>query len=676
MTLGTGKRLLMGAAGHAASDSLNIEDVFASVAYKGNGATGNWIYTGVDIDSTSTNPTKEALLIIKGRSASDEWYWIDSKRGMTKYLDSTSDNDENTNNNIMYGAASGTGFMYNCFNLGSHGGTNGNTLRYQAYVFKCAPKFFDIQTWTGSGSVPRTLSHDLNCEVGMMICKCRTTNNTKWYTYHRHVGAVDYMNLSTSGTTAQSDDPWYDTSPTDSQFTVGSDLNVLNREYVAYFFAHDPSGVIACGDGTEGTGAVGGKVDIGKTLHGWESQWVLTNSDTVNTHNWTIFDQFTNRKSFFHEITGDIVGATTNTELAFQPTGFGFGTISGSTNDFVYMAIRRGPMGVPSNGFDVYAHDTSYNSAFPDFLSTVERTGNNSLYMPVDLVFFKDLNSSSDTRIIFRQTQRKYLEPDDQLQYSDNEMDMDFVNGFGQDTTTQNYFQAHMWRRYPRVIDTVVDEGPDGATRTDTPHNLGVKPEVVFEKYATPTAGTSEWRVKTSIDAGGTYGRLLGHCNLGSQDATANTSDYTQHDTASTVRLINAQNVKFQPHMILIATYPGISKVGTYTGNEVGGFNVDCGLSSSIRFILIKNWSHTGPWIYMSSENSATSTEYSSNRGIQTNGRDSFISLFPADNEANHDKDLIDHYNNSGSHGFSMKGDAYDYGINTSGNQYFFIAFA
>jgi hypothetical protein len=45
----------------------------------------------------------------------------------------------------------------------------------------------------------------------------------------------------------------------------------------------------------------------------------------------------------------------------------------------------------------------------------------------------------------------------------------------------------------------------------------------------------------------------------------------------------------------LFATIPGVSKVGSYTGNG-SSQTIDCGFTSGARFILIKRTDSTGDW--------------------------------------------------------------------------------
>ena len=104
--------------------------------------------------------------------------------------------------------------------------------------FKCAPGFLDVVTYTGTGS-NRTVNHNLGAVPEMMIIKKRNSSGN-WQVYHSSQGNGK---LSPSFRT----DPFYstsklnNTSPTSTQFTVGTDNDVNGSfSYVAYLFATLP----------------------------------------------------------------------------------------------------------------------------------------------------------------------------------------------------------------------------------------------------------------------------------------------------------------------------------------------------------------------------------------------------------------------------------------------------
>jgi hypothetical protein len=57
----------------------------------------------------------------------------------------------------------------------------------------------------------------------------------------------------------------------------------------------------------------------------------------------------------------------------------------------------------------------------------------------------------------------------------------------------------------------------------------------------------------------------------------------------------------------LWATLDGVSKVGSYTGTG-SDQNIDCGFSSSARYVMLKPWDAAGDWIYLDSARGLTTT--------------------------------------------------------------------
>ena len=106
----------------------------------------------------------------------------------------------------------------------------------------------------------------------------------------------------------------------------------------------------------------------------------------------------------------------------------------------------------------------------------------------------------------------------------------------------------------------------------------------------------------------------------------------------------------------LFASLDGISKVGSYAGNN-GTQTINCGFTSGARFVLIKCSNDTGDWYIWDTE-----------RGI-VSGNDSFLILNNTDAE-NTQSDDIDPQ----STGFIVN--HANAGINESGKSYIFYAIA
>ena len=360
------KKLAQGAAGAAgAGEALNVEDVFSTYLYTGT-SSAQTITNGIDLAGEG------GLVWTKNRDTTGYYHnWIDTERGISNWLrsDSTNGNISTFNNAI-------TSFNSDGYSLGTdtYAYVNNNNKKYASWTFRKAPKFFDVVTYTGTGSA-RTVSHNLGSVPGMIIIK-GTDTSYNWYVYHRENGTNPNQNalyLNSSGVgTVGNNGIWNSTTPTSTVFTVGNSdgTNEVNKTYVAYIFAHnDGDGdfgstadqdVIKCGSYT-GTGSSGNFINLG-----FEPQWVLLKNTTTANRSWAVFD---NMRGVTVSGSGDIylepntanADANPTEHIDFNARGFtlttGAGTRNASSNNYIYMAIRRGPMAVPESATDVFAID-------------------------------------------------------------------------------------------------------------------------------------------------------------------------------------------------------------------------------------------------------------------------------------------------------------------------------
>ena len=113
------------------------------------------------------------------------------------------------------------------------------TSDFGANMFRRAPGFFDLVSYTGTGSV-RTVNHNLAATPELMIVKSRDVADY-WTVYHKDVGATKYMKLNEDNSSTVSNHAWNDTAPTSSVFTVSSgSTNSSGNDYIAYLFATLP----------------------------------------------------------------------------------------------------------------------------------------------------------------------------------------------------------------------------------------------------------------------------------------------------------------------------------------------------------------------------------------------------------------------------------------------------
>lgn len=318
-----------------------IEDVFSTYLYTGNGSTQT-ITNGIDLAGEG------GLVWLKQRSGTNNNYLLDSARGGDRTLFSNLTNAQ--------GDLGGSGFNMTSsgFSINT-GGTqvNGSGLTYASWTFRKAPRFFDVVTYTGTGSA-RTVSHNLGLVPGCIIVK-RTDTTGDWQVYHRSNTAnpeTDYLVLNSTAATVDSNTRWNDTAPTGSVFTVGTEatVNASGGTYVAYLFAHDTEddGVIQCGSyATDGTSSINhSPVSI---FLGWEPQFVLIKAFTSSATNWMLFDNARGISGggdkFLKPDNSSAESSESSVFLGVQPTSTGMDIyaqqfINDNVDDYIYIAIR------------------------------------------------------------------------------------------------------------------------------------------------------------------------------------------------------------------------------------------------------------------------------------------------------------------------------------------------
>ena len=152
-----------------------------------------------------------------------------------------------------------------------------------AWMFKRAPGFFDVVTYTGTGSA-RTVNHNLGVAPELMIVKQRD-GGSYWAVYSSALGATKYLQLNGNNAEGTSVAVWNNTSPTSSVFTVNyaGAVNGSGNEYIAYLFA-SLDGISKIGTYT-GTGSAR-NLDFGFTAG---ARFFLYKR-TDDSQNWVLFD--------------------------------------------------------------------------------------------------------------------------------------------------------------------------------------------------------------------------------------------------------------------------------------------------------------------------------------------------------------------------------------------------
>ena len=631
--------------GGAAAIPNYIEDVFSTYLYTGNGSTQT-ITNGIDLAGEG------GLVWIKSRSAGGYNNTLyDTVRGATNRLVSNDADVQNTS------ATSLTSFSSTGFSLGSFILSNESAQTYASWTFRKQPKFFDVVTYTGTGTDPLTLNHNLQSVPGVIIIKC-TSATSNWRVHSAAVNASLVLNLTNAGFSP--DGLIKNLTSTTFQVNNSADVNNAGQTYVAYLFAHNAGGfgltgtdnVISCGSYTGNGSATGPVITLG-----YEPQWVMVKRSN-NTNSWYMVD--TMRGFTVPQTSRELAANTSAAEAAdyagafpIRPLATGFqpytadNGVNGSGDTYIYIAIRRGPMKVPTSGTEVFATNTE-----------TEVRSNSSNWtslsgFPVDLFVNKKVLLTDGTRFIDRLRTYSLTSSNTDAEVAavfaafdtNNGVKMGPVGLSGSSTTYADY----LFRRAPSFFDVVCFTGPASGSTTQS-HNLAAVPELIIAKCRsvgsywyvyTATAGINKWLALNLSDAETTSSNFW---------VTAPTS--TAFTCSITATGFSGGNVAY-----LFATVAGVSKVGSYTGTGTTQV-INCGFTAGARFVLVKRTDSTGDWYV-----------WDSARGI-VSGNDPYLLLNSTAAEVT-STDYVD----TASTGFEISSTA-PAAINANGGTFIFLAIA
>lgn len=598
----------------SSSAAAYIEDVFSTYLYTGNGSSQT-ITNGIDLSG------KGGLVWIKGRSASYNNGLFDTVRGAgtsttdNQTLSSNLTSAEDLGSTAQYLSA----FSSSGFTVATSGTvpvsmrlTNESSQIYASWTFRKQAKFFDIVTYTGTGA-NTTIPHNLGSVPGSILIK-RTDADAQWAVYHRSLANTEYLVLNSQALATTGATYWNSTTPTASVFSLGTstDVNASGGIYVAYLFAHDAGGfgaagtdnVISCGSYTGNNSTTGPVVTLG-----YEPQWLLIKRATGGAGNsWRIIDNlrgFVVNGTDFTLSPNDPNDENSGTFVSPTATGFQLNTSNGdfnaSASTYIYIAVRRGPMRIPSSGESVF------NPVVYTGTNTDNRLVNTSI--APDMVMVRQRNDAVLTGLVVGDRLRGdpyLLTGSTAVEVNDADSFMTptanrgnsfaAMNGFGvgndvtsklNSNTTSNNHVAEAFKRAPNFFDIAPYTGVSAATSVS--HNLGAAPELMIVKARTTAQG---WPVY--------YGNNTQYLLLNTSAAAVSSNAYWNATTPTasgfsvgTDNAVNQNNVTYQAY--LFASLPNVSKVGTYTGTAALQ-GVDCGFSSSARFVMIKRTDAAGNW--------------------------------------------------------------------------------
>lgn len=576
------QRLLASAGGE---EKLYSDDVFQAYTRTGTDSAAT-VTTGISLS------TKGGMIWSKGRSGATDHAIYDTARGATFDLASnlTSAQTIQSQGLTAFGA---TGHTW-----GTLAKVNTNAATYVDYVFAKAPKFFDVVTYTGNGVAGRQIPHSLGVAPGMVIVKSTSMSGTDWVVFHRScplpagTTGIPSLKLNTTESAISTETGgyyWNDTPPTSTNFTVETRaaVNASGATYVAYLFAHDTAsdGLIQCGS------YVGNGSTAGPTITlGWEPQWVLI-KNVSGAANWYVIDSMRGMPVGSADATLNANNANSESTSidCLSPTSRGFqitstnAEINNNGQTFIYLAIRR-PNKPPTSGTEVFAATVQTSTAGDNLVSAG---------FPSDTII-RLLRSTALGKLFgARLTGSPRLDSTNtNAESADFPWKWDTQVG-AIDGSASSGFPAVYYnlKRAPGFFDVVCYSGDSTGDRLIN-HNLQAVPEMIIVKRRT---SSQEWYVYSNT-AGNSYFLFLN--TVASVQGPGATQWGTTNPTQSNFRVggvLNSGGIPDNYVAYLFASLPGISKVGSYTGNGTSQ-TIPCGFTTGARFFLVKATSTTGSW--------------------------------------------------------------------------------
>lgn len=546
-----------------------------------------WLRTGTGSSTTVTTglnaSINKSLVWTKSRSAATNHKLTDNARGVTKALSSNTTDAEVTDSQGL------TAFGSTGYTIGTNTDYNNSGATYVDWQWVATPKFFDVVTYTTvSGAM--TIPHNLGAVPGCWIIK--STNATgSWWVQHRSIpGEL----LRLNGTSAV--EPGFSTA-TSTNITISNGVYSPGTQIVIYLFAHNAGGfglsgtdnVISCGSFNPTSN---GSVDLG-----YEPQWIIAKKATGTGGSWFMWDSMRGWPAG-RDVSGQVLRANeTNAEAAtsgIAPTATGF-DYAALGDTWIYIAIRRGPMKVPTTGTSVY---NGIARSGTGAAATVNGVG----FAP-DLAFASlraSFGAESGKFDKLRGVSRYLVTNSAVAEATDGSLLSFDMDGITLGATSTSYINGgggytyinHFFKRAPGFLDEVCYTGT-GVART-VAHNLGVAPELIIAKCR---SAAFEWTVY-SATLGNSYplfinGTSAGTTNYGSLMWGSSAPTATQFPVG-TYTGTNANGATYVAY--LFASCPGVSKVGSYIGTGTTQ-TINCGFTGGARFVMVKRTDSTGNWM-------------------------------------------------------------------------------
>ena len=616
-----------------------IEDVFSTYLIKPSAD-----YTTYSINNGIDLSTKGGMTWFKARDAAQNNLVYDTARGSS----SGSPNALITNSTAAqqtayfdYVTPNTNGFTVNYLSGG--GQLTNSGINYVSWTFREQDKFHKQFLVSHTNGTANNIDFSALGTVGYVHAKITSTTGN-WTVWHRSLTAGNNLQLNT--TAAQSTtNAWLSVSGT----TVTLAAAAPTGTYIVQAFAHNAGGfgltgtdnVISCGSYATDSSYIGPNVNLG-----YEPQWILVKNASANGA-WYIIDNMRGWESGGNVTLlnpNSSAAESTTTQFKLNATGFQDNGAFAGDATMIYIAIRRGPMKVPTDGTKVFKPVLRTTSE-PNFVTNFVVDSSIYDYRPGGggiPVWTSRLLGGNGEITSSTGAEVGLFGPEGYA----------FNTGVGTGNPANSDVLTWNFQRAPGFFDEVCYTG-NGTAGTTVTHNLDVVPELMIVKSR---SGAFSWQ---------TYHVALGPTKAvfinANWEAFANSiywNDTAPTDSNFTLGGSSANNGAGVTYVsYLFATCPGVSKVGSYTGTGTTQ-QINCGFTAGARFVLIKRTDATGDWYV-----------WDSARGIVA-GNDPYLLLNSTAAEVT-STDYVDTY----SAGFEISSTA-PAAINASGGTFIFLAIA
>lgn len=516
------------------------------------------------------------------------------------------------------------------FNGGSTGGQSGDWANfnhtdytYSSYAFREHPKFFSEMSYIGTNA-NKTFSHGLKDDLGMAIFRNRIGGN--WIVWHKDMDTfessstpyhkVSYLNSmyppesayigsvrhwggnAVSGTTNNNSAGTF-TIGNGSQSSSTSEnfarINVSGESHIAWFFPDNE--YVKCGKfetaGLTLGSSWGHQVDLG-----FEPQFVLMKNQYMSS-DWRIFDRFggivNGNSSQDHHLIVNRFDDYTNqyrstpyyedTQIFFNARGF---SIKAGTNDFssnaaasiLYMAIPRDNEprltdNLQKRIFGYCPNLSSYTGGVP----APHQYINN---FKADFGFFTKSTDGWHKKMVGTKIGNRDISLNQSITSyvlgshgsTDN---LWKKSGYGHDYGTTYTPYQYLWKCTKGVCDHQIYINNEGSTASvyTVKHNLGAVPELMIFRKLVSGTNDPPLLYHKDISSDGTYlDKLDGSTgSISNYNSGQTLNNYTP--TATQFKVIDGATSGYlgqnEYHYVwLFASYPGVSKVGSFSSSGSG----------------------------------------------------------------------------------------------------------